>query len=663
MYFGAAWYPEHWPEARWPEDLRLMREAGMNVVRLAEFAWSRLEPTEGQYAFGWLERAIALAHEQGFAIVLGTPTAAPPAWLTFHHPDTLAVEPNGRPAQHGNRCHASPNSVTYQKYCRRIVEQMAKRFGPDPRILGWQIDNEYNRVDYSDAARRQFQAFLREQYGSLEALNRHWSTVYWSQTYTEWNEIPIPIGPHNPGLMLAFRRFVTHTWREFQRLQIETLRLYTRPEQWITHNFMGWYDAYDHYEIAADLDFVSWDWYVGTGHNDYTRSGAAHDLTRGFKRKNFWVMETQPGNVNWAAINTTLNRGEARAMAWHAVAHGAESLLYWQWRSAPGGQEQLHGTLIGADGRPRPFYEEAAQIGREFRLAAGILRETQPKNQVAILHSYDARWALQDQRHHQQFDPVEHLLHYYRPLAERNVGVDILSAEAALDGYRLVIASALVMLSDTTASHLRAFVEDGGALVLTIRCGQKDMHSALLPDLQPGPLREIAGLEVEEFYALLEPIPITVCWNGLEAPQTGECRLWAERLRPLSSQAEVLARFGPSNGWLDGHPAMLRHPVGERGGQVITIGATLEDTLQADLTDWLLNQSGVTPTIAGAPPGVEAAYRVAEDGRRVLLVINHDRMEATLPLEHPVTDALTGERYVETLPLTPYGVRVCVGVS
>src|SRR5579862_2620178 len=182
MYFGAAWYPEHWPESRWPEDARLMQEAGMNVCRIAEFAWSTLEPNESHYEMDWLERAIDLLHAHGMAVVLGTPTAAPPAWLTRHHPDTLAIEPNGRPAQHGNRCHVSPNSTTYHKYCRRIVEQMAKRFGQDTRVIGWQIDNEYNRVDYSDASRRQFQAFLKERYGSLEALNDHWSTAYWSQT-------------------------------------------------------------------------------------------------------------------------------------------------------------------------------------------------------------------------------------------------------------------------------------------------------------------------------------------------------------------------------------------------------------------------------------------------------------------------------------------------
>ncbi|HEV2474377.1 MAG TPA: beta-galactosidase, partial [Chthonomonadales bacterium] len=288
MHFGAAWYPEHWPEERWPEDVRLMKEAGFTVCRVAEFAWSTMEPTEGQYQFAWLERAIAMAADAGLDVVLGTPTAAPPAWLTYHHPDTVAIEANGRAAQHGNRCHYSPTSSTYHKYARRIAEQMAKRFGPDERVMAWQIDNEYSRIDYSENSRRQFQAYLKEQFGSLDELNKHWSTAYWSQTYGDWNEIPIPVGGHNPGLMLEFKRFVSRVWRDFQKTQIDAIRQYARPEQWITHNFMGWFDGFDHYVVAKDLDLASWDWYVAAGHHDYANSGAMHDLIRGLKRKNFW---------------------------------------------------------------------------------------------------------------------------------------------------------------------------------------------------------------------------------------------------------------------------------------------------------------------------------------------------------------------------------------
>src|SRR5580700_2392389 len=550
MYLGSAWYPEHWPESRWADDVRLMREAGMNVCRIGEFAWSTMEPGEGSYDFGWLERAVALLHANGIAVVLSTPTAAPPAWLTHHHPDTLATEPNGRPAQHGNRCHFNPGSVTYLRYVRRIVEQMAKRFGQDSRVIGWQIDNEYNRVDYSEDTGRRFQTFLREQYGSLDAVNMHWSTAYWSQSYTDWSEIPIPIGPHNPGLMLAFKHFVTRVWRDYQKLQIEIIRANARADQWITHNFMGWFDAFDHYTVARDLDMASWDWYVGTGHHNFADSAAVHDLTRGFKRKNFWVMETQPGCVNWSANNNMLNRGEARCMAWHAVAHGADAILYWQWRSAPGGQEQLHGSLIGADGNPRPFYSEVQQLGSDFASVADALDSTQPVNDVAVLHSYDSRWSIDAQRHNKAFDPVDVLRRYTRPLAISNIGVDIVDPESSLEGYRLVIAPAIAVLSETPAQNIVHYVEGGGTLVLTVRCGHKDSHNALVPSLQPGALRELAGVEVEEYYALDSAAPVTCAWNDKDQ-FAGESQIWAERLRILNPNVKIVAKYDAFNGWMD----------------------------------------------------------------------------------------------------------------
>ena len=681
MYFGAAWYPEHWPESRWAADVQLMQAAGMNVCRIGEFAWSTMEPVESFYVFEWLEHAIELLHSSGIAVVLGTPTAAPPAWLTHHHPDTLAIEASGRTAQHGNRCHYNPGSTTYMKYVRRIVEQMAKRFGKDRRVIGWQLDNEYNRVDYSEDTRRRFQSYLKERYITLEALNRHWSTAYWSQTYSDWREIPIPIGAHNPGLMLGFRHFVTQVWRDYQKLQVDVIRANALPEQWITHNFMGWFDAFDHYDLTEDLDFASWDWYVGTGHNDYRSSGVVHDLTRGFKRKNFWLMETQPGCVNWSPNNNMLNRGEARCMAWHAVAHGADGLLYWQWRSAFGGQEQLHGSLIGVDGAPRPFYEEASEIGAELTAGPVVaaLAETEPIHEVAILHSYDSRWSINAQRHNQAFDPVAVLKQYSRPFASRNIGVDVLHSEADLQGYRLIIAPALALITPAAIERLTHYVQSGGTLVLTVRCGQKDEYNALFPALQPGAaaLRDLAGVEVEEYYALDNAVPVSCEWDG--KPHAGTGAVWAERLRLLSPEAEALAHYGDSNGWLDGYPAAAAGPRHASGGRIILIGALLDEASQESLTDWLIGQTGVIAEWPDRVEGVEVARRRRRGGdpgapgdRCVTVVINHTQAEQQLPVPsasnftggegsaHSYLDLLTGERAGSVLQLKPYDVKLLV---
>ncbi|MFL5761112.1 MAG: beta-galactosidase [Thermomicrobiales bacterium] len=652
---GAAYYPEHWPPERWPEDVRLMREAGLSVVRMAEFAWSVMEPEAGRFDFEWLDSAIGLLADAGIASILGTPTAALPAWLVQQHPDVMAIDENGRRVQFGNRCHYCVTSPDFHFAARRIARAMAERFGGNTSVIGWQLDNEYNRVCYCDRCRDAFQDFLRQTFGSVDALNDAWSTRYWSQTYTDWHQIPIPIGAHNPGLVLAFRRFVTECYRRFQRLVIDELRPHLRPDVWITHNFMGWFAGFDHYVLAADLDMASWDWYIGTGHHDYLSSGAAHDLTRGFKRRNFWVMETQIGHTNHVAINDDLNKGEARAMAWHAVAHGADGLLYWQWRMAKGGQEQYWGTIVDQSGQPRPYYEEIQRLGREFGAMRSLVAGSAPVSDVAILSSYDSRWSIDAQRQHEAFDYVGHLNHYYRPLARRNIGVDVISADAPLDGYKLVIAPALLVLHQCQESQLRAFVEGGGHLVLTIRSGMKDEQGALLPTRQPGPLAELAGVEVEDYYVLRAPAPVSGPWFA------GTSTMWAERLGVRGEGATtIIAQFGEANGWLDGRPAVTAHTVGK--GCVYVVGAYLDDDAQKALLDHIATAAGLKP-LMDTPLGVEARQRVSSDGTRIVFVINHERKEQHVHLPWPSRDHMTGTLVQNELQLEPYGIAILTRVS
>jgi len=326
---GTDWYPEQWPEARWETDLQMMEAAHLNVVRLAEFAWSTMEPAEGRFDFVWLDRAIRLAEKHHVAVVLGTPTAGTTAWLTQKYEETLRVDSNGQRATHGNRAHGSVTSVKYREFCRRIAEEMAKRYGHDPDVVGWQIDNEYGygMMSHNEEARHQFQDWLKAKYKTLDSLNEHWTTAYWSQTYDSWDEIPIPVGEHNPGLMLDWAHFDTYAWTSYQQNQIDAIRAHSDPRQFITGNFMGYgFAAFDHYILTRPLTFVAWDDYVGMGHLDPDTNGIHHDTMRGLKRDNIWIIETQPGFVNWSNLNNSLDKGEARAMAWHGVGHGADEV-------------------------------------------------------------------------------------------------------------------------------------------------------------------------------------------------------------------------------------------------------------------------------------------------------------------------------------------------
>ncbi len=640
LYLGASYYPEHWPEERWPEDIRLMKEAGLTVARLGEFAWSTMEPAPGEFHFDWLARVISQLAEAGIDTVLGTPTAGPPAWLVQQYPDMLAMNDHGRRAQVGNRCHYCVTSPEFHAAAARIVSAMGERFGPNPHVIGWQFDNEYNRVCYCPRCQSLFQGFLQQRYGSLDNLNERWSTSYWSQTYSAWEQIPLPIGLHNPGLMLEFKHFITASYRKFQRLQIDNLHPHLPEHVWMTHNFMKWFDGYDHYLMSADLDIASWDWYVGQGRHDYLSSGAHHDQVRGFKQKNFWLIETQPGSVNWKPINTMLEKGEGRAMAWHAVAHGADAILYWQWRSALGGQEQYHGTLVDQSGQPRLFYTEAQQLGAEFTALSPLLAGSTVKAEVAVLNDYDSMWSLQWQPHHRDFDYVEHLLHYYRPLAAMNVPVDIISARDismsaqannSLAKYRLVIAPALLLQNQAMVQALTEYVSKGGHLALTVRCGMKDDYNALLPLRQPGGLAEMAGVEVEDYYALLEPVPVTGKWLN------GQSGLWTERLAAIKKSVAVIARYGKSNGWLDDQIAISVN-VHERG-LVYYVGAYLDAAAQEMLLARMLKTAKVT-TIS-APKGIEVARRTTTAGEPVYIVINHTAAEQTVRMPWPVFNHLS----------------------
>ena len=648
LLLGTAWYPEQWPESRWPTDLALMDKAHIRFVRVGEFAWSAFEPAEGDYHFGWLERAINEAGAHGIYTVIGTPTAAPPAWLTQKYPQTLRTMSDGQKAQHGNRQQFNWDNPKYRELAHDIASRLAQRFGHNPYVIGWQIDNEYAAVSYDPQTKADFQAWLQHRYGTLDNLNARWTTRYWSQTYSNWNQIPIGVGPGNPGLKLSWMRFVSDTWASYQKNQIDAIRPYAAQRQFITTNMMGWFSGYDHYIVAKDLDMVAWDDYVGHGHLNPSKNGSADDLMRGLKRKNFWIMETQPGHVNWAPVNNDLDKGEVRAMAWENVGHGADAVSYWQWRSALNGQEEYHGTLIGADGTPTPLYSEVEQIGREFAKAGPALAGTAPRSQVAILHSYDSFWAINWQRHNKNYDPIQELLSYYGPLKQIAQSIDIVQPTAPLSAYKLVVAPGLNVLSKAAAENLIAYVKNGGHLVLGQRSGMKNSDNGLQPELQPGPLAALLGGRVEQYYALENPVPVT----GQFGANTS--KLWAERLRVTSPDTRVLETYGKSNGWLDGQPAVITRSIGK--GSITYVGVWMDEAGMERLAQWMTQTSGVKPAFGPLPQGVDVNARYAGD-RTIFVLTSFAPDYTTVALPQSMQDVLHGGT-VEKVVLPKYGVAV-----
>jgi beta-galactosidase len=633
-----------------------MEQAHMHVVRVGEFAWSTMEPSEGHFDFTWLDHAIALAAKHHIATVLGTPTAAPPAWLTTKYPETLRMDSNGRRDEHGNRQQFSFTDPLYRRFAARIALEMAKRYGHNPNVLGWQIDNELARDSNDPTARASFHAWLAKKYGTIDALNKSWATAYWSQTYDNFDEIPVKSSGENPALLLDYKRWVTDVWISYCNNQIAAIRPNAMPSQFITTNTMHWNEGFDHYKLHTVLDLAAWDDYFPDGHLDPVLNAALHDLVRGYKQQNFWVMETQPAFVNWGAVNAALPRGVTREMAWQAIGHGADAVLYWQWRAAPNGQEEYHGTLVGANGKPTPVYAEIQQFGSELDRVNGALRNTHVVANVAVLQDYDSHWAIDFQRHTNKFDYDQQIEDLYKALAPHGdagtSSIDMVQPMADLARYKIVFAPSLNVLPEATAQHLIAYVRGGGHLVLTERSGMKREDNGLQPEGQPGSLSDALGAHVEQFYALDKPVPVS------GAAGSGTATIWAEQITPTAPDTRVLLTYGASNGWLDGKAAAVTRLFGK--GSITYLGATLDPELLRSFVEPMLTAAGVHPLVAGLPDGVELMQRVGADGKRVWIVLNHDAIAEHVDLHTPGTNLLAtpGSASSSTFDLPPHGVAI-----
>lgn len=569
MKLGVCYYPEHWPEARWATDARLMREAGLDIVRIGEFAWAQMEPEEGRFDWGWLDRAVDTLAAEGLQIVMGTPTPTPPAWLVRQYPEVLPVDAQGRVRRFGSRRHVCPCSREYYRLTERIVTAQAERYGRRPEVIGWQIDNEFGCHDtarcYCDNCAAAFRLWLKERYGSLDALNEAWGAAFWSQWYTDWEQIGPPIlavTEQNASHVLDYYRFSSDAWVKYEAFQARLLRDHGDAAKFVSHNYMGNFPDLDYHKLGEPLDLVTWDSYP-TGYaevmaeqlrspddpgafrafyahdvGDPYVTGFCHAITRGIKQAPFWVMEQQCGNVNWSTHNTGVGPGAVRLWTWHALASGADAVVYFRWRACRFAQEQMHSGLRKHDGSADLGYEEVTALQGERSLMDEIAAAPY-EPEVAILNDYEDLWAVQLQPHHRDFSYQRAQFVLYRACQELGIGCDLVSPHADLSRYKLVLAPALMLATDDLAARLRAYVEAGGHLVLGVRSGFKT-ESNVVTDLPlPGVFRKLVGAEARAWHSLPPNAGYEFGYGENGDPHFA--RVWAEALSPES--AEVLAEW------------------------------------------------------------------------------------------------------------------------
>ncbi len=667
MLFGVDYYPEHWPETRWEEDCRLMSAAGLSLVRILEFAWSRLEPEEGRYDFSWVERFLNLLEQHGLQFVLGTPSATPPKWLVDKDPSILPIDESGRTRGFGSRRHYCFSNSNYREHAARIAEELAKRFGNHHLLVAWQTDNEFGchntALSFTPEAHAGFIDWLKRKYQDIEALNEAWGSVFWSQEYRSFDEVILPSHTvardpgasapdsmvaqgHNPGLLLDFQRYSTDAIIAFHQAQVDAIRRHSDPP--VTHNLMGDFPDIDYHRLGSHLDFVSWDNYPSFewGRAPYNVVGFRHTLMRGLKRRPFWVMEQQSGPCGWRMLGDTPAPGEIGLWSLQAAAHGARTIVYFRWRACRTGTEQYWYGILDHDGIPRRRYREIADTVETAGTYEQLWEQTQFPEDVAVVHDYEHLWSHRFQPHNPGFSYTELLQRYYTALATWGVSPAVTSLEGALESARLVVLPAYSLVDSDTAARIERFVTAGGTVIVTYRSGIRDRNNAMLEEPIPGPFRRVAGLTVGEFDSLNFGRTTTV--EG--AFGQDRAAVWTDSLDLESAEAAAWYGSGP----FAGEPAIAVNQFGD--GTCVYVGCDISPEALSTLARGWIESAGVQLSPFVPQSGIEIVRRT--DGRLSYYVLmNHTGRARLVESTRPV-QSYTTQQEVRRIRLDPYGTTV-----
>lgn len=677
LAYGGDYNPEQWPESIWPEDARLMEEAGVNLVSVGIFSWSRIQSSPTTWDFGWLDRILDLLHARGVRVCLATATASPPPWMARLHPDSLPVTADGVTLQIGSRQAFSPSSPDYRGYAEALVKKIVKRYAKHPAVAAWHVGNEFTchlNECHGEHSVRAFRVWLKKRYKTIAALNDAWGCAFWSQLYADWEEINTPKRApfiSNPAQQLDFKRFTSDAFLSLYRMESDILKAVT-PEIPVTTNLMAFFKPLDYQAWAREMDFVAWDSYPDPAAADDGRHWAAvgHDLTRSLKPGHpFIMMESATSAVNWRGLNRPKGAGLMRLQSIQAVARGADGVMFFQWRASLSGAEKFHSGMVPHVPTDKSrVYAEVRQVGNELKQLAAVTGSL-VKARVAIAMDWHAWWALELEARPARIDYMNTLHAVHRAFYKQNIAVDFVHPEADLSGYALVVAPVLYLLTPKGADNLKAFVDAGGTLLATYATGIVDQNDRIVPGGYPGLLRDTLGLWVEEWAPLGERFTNTVSLGSTKAKAAKSvksaplvCREWTEFVH--ADKADILAKF---NGDLvAGMPALTRNRSGR--GAALYLATGLDDAGWSTIAKLVLAEAKVDPLL-NVPEGVEISLRESEavssksdkkaKAARHLFVLNHRSETVRVSTEKlRGTDLLTGKRVGPTLSLKSLDVAV-----
>ena len=658
---GVYYYPEHWDESQWERDLKQIADLGFEFVHYAEFAWAQLEPAEGVYDFGWLDRAVEIAARNGLKVILCTSTATPPVWLMRKHPDMLITREDGTQMDHGARQHPSPSNNTYRAYSMTMIEKLAERYGRDDRVIGWQLDNEPRPVsDFGADAQQRFRDWLKARYGTIEALNKAWGTAFWSQVYSDFSQINIPKRSQwgmNSHQVLDHSRFVTDETVTFLDEQAMLIRKHAGEKQWITTNYIPTYSD-GHLRRSGELDFHSYTRYMvfgedyGVGRKGYRlgpveRIAKANDYFRTIDGV-YGVMELQPGQVNWGTINSQPLPGAVRLWLWHVFAGGSSFACTYRYRQPIYGYELYHYGIVGPDGvTVTPGGQEYADFIREIELLRKAYKpgSTNPadyeKRRTAILYNYENTWELDFNRQTTQWNTEGHVDKYYNALKQFGAPVDFIDERNDFNAYNILIAPAYQMVDEELVDRWKAYVEQGGNLILTCRTGQKTRNGQLFEAPFGEPVQGLIGGKID-FYDLLQPrTPDHILFEGRQYPWTS----WGEVLIPDAGTESWASYLGD---FYEGRPAVTFRKLGK--GTVTYVGVDSHGgALEKAVLEKLYAQFGIG--LLDLPDGVHMEYR---DGFGI--AVNYGDRTHRLPVATH-TEFLIGSADIPTAGISVWKVK------